>query len=94
MSLDLQGNVIPLRPHSGKLLKTIKMVDHTDNRHHELIKSLGLQPAWGLTQGDVKSPLGWIAFFDILITGLKQCISDSAGRVRIPNAILPGGIYR
>ena len=41
--------------------------------HHGQLRSLGFSPQKGLTQGDVKSPLGWIAFFDILLTALKQC---------------------
>jgi hypothetical protein len=39
-----------------------------DTDHHQAIRAIGFSPARGFTQGDVKSPLAWICFFDILVT--------------------------
>jgi hypothetical protein len=47
--------------------------DASSRRCYLQLRSLGLIHDRGLTQGDIKSPLGWILVFDILITALTQC---------------------
>lgn len=44
-----------------------------DTSHHQLLRDIGFVHKRGLTQGDVKSPRGWICVFDILLTAVNQC---------------------
>ena len=76
MGLDMHGLFVVLSPYARHTLSKIKMVSPQEQAHHEVIRSIGFVPERGLTQGDVKSPLGWIAFFDILIRALNQCHPD------------------
>ena len=73
ISLDLGGRFIALTPYANSQLRRIKMKSATSRQHYLLLRSLGLIHDRGLTQGDIKSPLGWILVFDILITALNQC---------------------
>ena len=71
--LDLGGRFIPLSPYAGGKLSKVTMDMNNPTAHHDLLYQLGCAHQRGLTQGDVKSPLGWILTFDILITALNQC---------------------
>ena len=64
---DLGGLFVVLTRHASHKFARI----HMDTRHHLLISAIGFYPQRGLIQGDVKSPLRWIAFFDILLDALK-----------------------
>ena len=73
MRLDIGGKFVVLTPHAQTKLDHIRMPNATSIDHHLLISSLGFTPLKGFTQGDVKSPLSWITFFDILMHSLNQC---------------------
>ena len=83
MDLDLEGIFVVLTPYSKGKLRSIKMTMPMSTAHHMQLRSLGFQPKKGLTQGDVKSPLGWIAYFDILLSALKRCRPDDYPKTTI-----------
>ena len=76
LNLDLYGKFVVLTPYAQAQLDKIRMPDPTAIGHHVIIGSLGFTPKKGFTQGDVKSPLSWITFFDILMTALNNCRPD------------------
>ena len=73
MGLDMHGLFVVMTPYARDKLTRLKMAHQSCSAHHHDIRQLGFTPERGLTQGDVKSPLGWIAYFDILIRALNQC---------------------
>ena len=82
LRLDLGGNFVVLTPYAQAQLDKIRMTDPTMLAHHVLIGQLGFIPKKGFTQGDVKSPLSWITFFDILMTALNNCRPDDYPHTR------------
>jgi hypothetical protein len=71
LKLDMGGGFVLLSSHTKKTLDKIKMAHPKDNRHHATIRQLGLYPERGCAQGDVKLPISWICFFDILVKALN-----------------------
>ena len=82
MQLDLGGAFVLLSPHTKKTLDSIRMAGKSDTGHHETIRKIGFTPARGFTQGDVKSPIAWICFFDTLVAALNQCRADAYPKAR------------
>jgi hypothetical protein len=76
MKLDIGGAFVLYSSHSKKRLDKVEMVNQHDTSHHAMIRSLGFSPERGCTQGDVKSLLSWICFFDTLVKTLNQCQPD------------------
>ena len=88
MGLDMFGLFVVLTPYSRAQLGQIRMQWAEGNGHHECIRNLGFTPQRGLTQGDVKSPLGWIAYFDILIRALNHCRKDEYPKVTVEAPVM------
>jgi hypothetical protein len=87
LKLDIGGAFVLLSSHTKKTLDKIKMAHPKDNRHHATIRQLGLYPERGCTQGDVKSPISWICFFDILVKALNQCQADKYPKARTEGSV-------
>ena len=85
LSLDLGGSFIALTPFAAEQMKGLNLRHVSDQSHRKILKMLGLTHERGLTQGDIKSPLGWILVFDILITALNDC-----NREKYPKAPISG----
>jgi hypothetical protein len=87
MALDLGGSFVILMPHSRRTLNAIRMAGPQDTSHHEKIRGLGFTLARGFTQGDVKSPIAWICFFDILVCALNKCQPDRYPKARTEGSV-------
>jgi hypothetical protein len=71
--LDVGGTFTVRSPYSLHQLLTAPTAHlRSATEGSELLRSLGFTAAQGLTQGDVKSTLGWNAVFDILLTAFKE----------------------
>ena len=88
MGLDMFGIFVVLTPYSRAQLHKITMSSMYDHAHHGTVRSLGFTPQRGLTQGDVKSPLGWLAYFDILISALNKCRRTEYPKVAVEKPLL------
>jgi hypothetical protein len=87
LKLDMGGAFVLLSSHTKKTLDKINMAHPKDNRHHATIRHLGLFPERGCTQGDVKSPISRICFFDILVRALNQCQPDNYPKARTEESV-------
>ena len=75
VSLDQGGKFVVRTPYAqDKINKAWQ--DGDPEAFTAAMEEWGLTAEQGLTQGDVKSTLGWIATFDILLTALNILISD------------------
>ncbi|CAM9438821.1 unnamed protein product, partial [Ectocarpus fasciculatus] len=74
LRLDLGGRFVALTPYANIVLKATEA--GPPSARYEAMDRIGTKHDRGLTQGDVKSPLGWILVFDILLTALNQCLPD------------------
>jgi hypothetical protein len=63
------------------------MMGPSDTSHHAKIKALGFVLVRGFTQGDVKSPIAWICFFDILVCALNKCQPDRYPKARTEGSV-------
>ena len=88
MGLDLFGIFVVLTPYSRAQLHKVTMPSMYNCQHHSTVRAMGFTPQRGLTQGDVKSPLGWIAYFDILISALNRCRKDEYPKVKVEVPLL------
>jgi hypothetical protein len=88
LALDLGGSFVALLPHARKTLDGVRMLGPSVTSHHAKIKALGFKLVRGFTQGDVKSPIAWICFFNILVCALNKCQPD-----RYPKARTEGLVF-
>jgi hypothetical protein len=94
LKLDMGVGFVLLSSHTKKTLDKLKMAHPKDNRHHATFRQLGLYPERGCTQGDVKSPISWICFFDILVKALNQCQADKYPKARTEASRAAHRFYR
>jgi hypothetical protein len=87
LALNLGGSFVALLPHARKTLDGVRMMGPSDTSHHAKIKALGFVPVRGFTQGDVKSPIAWICFFDILVCALNKCQPDRYPKARTKGSV-------
>jgi hypothetical protein len=90
MRLDMGGVFVLLTPWAK-----VQLADVTAQREggaftsiHAKIRELGFSPQRGFTQGDVKSPLAWILYFDILMTALNRCDPDRYPKARVEGSVV------
>jgi hypothetical protein len=70
--LDVGGSFTVRSPYAlNQLLRSPTAQLATPAEGSQLLRELGFTAQQGLTQGDVKSTLGWNAVFDILLTAFK-----------------------
>jgi hypothetical protein len=87
LKLDMGGAFVLLSSYTKKTLDKINMAHPKDKHHHAIIRNMGLLSKRGCTQGDVKSPISWICFFDILVKALNQCQPDNYPKARTEGSV-------
>jgi hypothetical protein len=80
IKLDIGGAFVLNSSHTKKRLNNVEMANQHNTSHD-----------WGsprgCTQGDVKSPLSWICFFDTLVKALNQCQPDKYPMARTDGSV-------
>ena len=92
LRLDVEGVFVIQSTWAKTQLEELRMVQPNDTKHHDLIRSLGFCPQKGFTQGDVKSPLSWVCYFDILMLALNRCDPNSYPKVPVERSVVTAAL--